>query len=123
MGFSLGATLDDTAYHFNLRLRNYSNLVAQAYQGMDAGRAQDVNPPIEPPSEEYVARKQRQRERLCPILPAVGGCVKGKENFKPFVLENTRRYFLVLVPRVQSVPTHPLVGARLHGAQLNALGY
>jgi hypothetical protein len=49
---------------------------------MYSWRAQNLQTPIQSALDKHIARKQREREALGSILPAMGDIIEGKKPFR-----------------------------------------
>jgi len=71
---------------------------------------QDVKATLKASFDEYIARKQGQRKKLCAVLPTVRSGIEREKGLESLARENPCHVLFVLVPSINRVPTDGVVG-------------
>src|SRR5690348_928700 len=104
MGLDVKATLNRASHGVDLCSRYDRWHSAQPDKVIDARSREHGHPLVEVCQHKHIIWKQRQRQVLHPVFPAVDSLVKREENFHSFARYYLRNSLFMPVPGINGKP-------------------
>ena len=99
-----GTAFDSSPDGLDLDVWNSCRLTSGRDEGMYTWCRHDVQAALRTSFKKYIARKERQREKLGPVLPAVRNRVEREQGLESLACENPSHRLFMLMTRVNRVP-------------------